>query len=53
MQSGRWFWNERWHKEDDDKAKMVLFRAGRCGQARFDAYPGILDADQTGNCMRS
>lgn len=27
MQSGRWFWTEGWHKEDDEKAKLVLFRA--------------------------
>jgi len=35
MQSGRWFWNEKWHKEDDDKAKMVLFCAAFIGNLRI------------------
>ena len=30
--SGRWLWTEGWHKEDDDKAKMVLFRAAFNGR---------------------
>ena len=27
MLGGKWFWTEGWHKEDDEKAKLVLFRA--------------------------
>lgn len=27
MLEGKWFWTEGWHKEDDEKAKLVLFRA--------------------------
>ena len=27
MLGGKWFWNEGWNKEDDEKAKLVLFRA--------------------------
>ena len=33
MSGGKWFWTEGWHKEDDEKAKLVLFRAA------FDGKP--------------
>ncbi len=29
---GKWFWTEGWHKEDDEKAKLVLFRAAFNGK---------------------
>ena len=30
--SGRWMWTEDWNKEDDEKAKMVLFRSAFSGR---------------------
>lgn len=33
MFGGNWFWTEGWNKEDDEKAKLVLFRAA------FDGKP--------------
>ncbi len=33
MSEGKWFWAEGWNKEDDEKAKLVLFRAA------FDGKP--------------